>query len=130
MNRCFYEVAVPLIYETLEVRFSDYNSLQHIVREIKENPRRRQSLIYARRLNIMAIPQDSGEEVFDLDSLTAYPMGFGPHQDLRARDLIPDTFGSPGFFFRRHLTEPSTHIVRYWRAPGFYTEKIGNLWYG
>ncbi|OKL56527.1 hypothetical protein UA08_08262 [Talaromyces atroroseus] len=123
VNHCFHEVAVPFIYETLNVRFSDYTSLQHIVTEIKENPRRKQFLTHARRLNIMAMPDNGYQEVFDLDSLRGSYNIFGLDEDLRARDLIPDTFGSPGFFFNRHLSEPLIQTLRAWREPGYYNEK-------
>jgi hypothetical protein len=123
VSHCFHEVAIPFIYETLNVRFSDYTSLQHIVTEIKENPRRKQFLIHARRLNVMAMPDNGYQEVFDLDSLSGFCDIFGPDDDLRARDLIPDTFGSPGFFFNRHLSEPLIQTLRAWRQPGYYNEK-------
>uniref|UniRef100_A0A093XPK8 F-box domain-containing protein n=2 Tax=Talaromyces marneffei TaxID=37727 RepID=A0A093XPK8_TALMA len=107
----------------------------HIVTEIKENPRRKQFLIHARRLNIMAMPNNGYQEVFDLDSLKGSHGIFGSDEDLRARDLIPDTFGSLGVFFNRHLSEPLIQTLRTWREPEYYNEKnwepliwlIGNM---
>jgi len=96
-------------------------------KEIKENPRQKQFLIHARRLNIMAIPDNGYQEVFDLDSLRGSYNIFGPDEDLRARDLIPNTFSSPGFFFNRHLSEPLIQNLRAWREPGYYNEKNWEL---
>lgn len=127
VNHYFYEIALPLIYETLNVRFSDQRSLQRIVKEIEKNPLRRQSLIHARRLNIMVTPDETCQEVFELDCLTTV-MDTGSRDEyeyLRARDLIPDKFGCPGvFFFNKQLNAPLPLTLQHWRGPGgFYEER-------
>lgn len=123
MSHCFYEIAVPLIYETLNVRFSDYKSLQHIVTEIKENPRRRQSLTHARPLNVMVMPENTRQEVFNLDRLKAETDMVCPDENVRARDLIPDRFGNPENFFSKQLSEPLPLTLEIRREPGFYEER-------
>jgi hypothetical protein len=121
VNHRFCETAVPLIYETLNVRFSDYDSLARIVTEIKENPRRQQSLIHARRLNLVAIP-DIHQLGYGDDTLSTIEID-RPDENVRSRDLIPQTFGSPGFFFDRYLTQVVPPNLEWTLKPGFYKEK-------
>lgn len=71
----------------------------------------------------MAMPDDTCQEVFESDCLTA-GMDMGSRDEyVRARDLIPDRFGSPGFFFSKQLTEPLPLTLGVWREPGFYDER-------
>lgn len=124
MNHRYYKIAAPLIYENLTVRFSDYASLQRIVTEIEGNPLRRQYLIHARRLNLMAIPTTIQQYYMDDDLRPTHTDFPEPDQLLRPKDLIHDTFGSPGFFFERYLTQLSNPGINdILLEPGFYKEK-------
>lgn len=66
------------------------------------------------------MPDNGYQEVFNLDSLRGSYGIFGPDEDLRAQDLIPDIFGSLGFFFNRYLSEPLIRILCAWREPRYY----------
>lgn len=124
VNHYFYEIAVPLIYETLNVRFTDHRSLQHIVTEIEKNPLRRQCLIYARRLNVMAMQDSICQEIFSFDCLSACMNTGIRDEHVRARDLIPDRFGCPGYFFNKQMTAPLPLTLKIWREPGgFYDDR-------
>lgn len=87
-----------------------------------DNPRRRQFLTHARRLNLMAIP-DVRQQGYD-DYRWSNIEVRRPDERLRPRDLVPHTFDSPGFFFDRYLMQllvPSHDGPLVWQ--GFYKER-------
>jgi hypothetical protein len=64
VNRGFYYAALPHIYECVTIKFFDYTTLEYAVNEITGTPRGKNYREYARRLDILTLPETWAQIAF------------------------------------------------------------------
>ncbi|KAJ5781001.1 hypothetical protein N7457_006161 [Penicillium paradoxum] len=104
LNHACYELAAPLLYQHLSIKFCDIQSLQKAVSELTEDGWGRQFLKYARKLSVIG---------FNPEEEKAPP---DRHWQLRATQYgssrrIHDEPATRDSFLESHLTDPTRHDV-------------------